>query len=50
MTPVQKLEVAFKLYETAKTLKAAAIKERHPDWSEEKIKKKVNEIFLYAGT
>jgi hypothetical protein len=29
MTPVQKLEVAFRLYETAKTLKATAIKERH---------------------
>ena len=50
MTPGQKLDVAFKLYETAKTLKAAAIKEQHPDWSEEKIKKMVNEIFLHAAT
>jgi hypothetical protein len=50
MTPVQKLEVAFKLYETAKAIKAAAIKDQHPDWSDEKIKKKVDEIFLYAGT
>ena len=50
MTPVQKLEVSIKLYETAKALKAAAVKEQHPDWSEEKIKKLVNEIFLYART
>ncbi len=50
MTPGQKLEVSFKLYETAKALKAAAIKEQHPDFNEEKIKKIVNDIFLYAGT
>jgi hypothetical protein len=50
MTPEQKLNVSMKLYQSAKDLKAAAIKERHPDWNEEKIKKKVNEIFLYAGT
>jgi len=50
MTPAQKLDVSMKLYQSAKAFKAAAIKEQHPDWNEEKIKKKVNEIFLYAGT
>jgi len=50
MTPAQKLDVSMKLYQSAKALKAAAIKEQHPDWNEEKIKKKVNEIFLYVGT
>ena len=50
MTPAQKLEVSIKLYEAAKSLKTSAIKELHPDWNEEKIKKTVNEIFLYAGT
>jgi len=48
MTPAQKLDVSIKLYQSAKTLKTAAIKEQHPDWNKEKIKKKVNEIFLYA--
>ena len=48
MTPGQKLDVSIKLYQSAKALKTAAIKEQHPDWSEEKIKKTVNEIFLYA--
>jgi hypothetical protein len=48
MTPVQKLDISIKLYQSAKALKTAAIKEQHPDWSEEKIKKTVNEIFLYA--
>jgi len=50
MTPAQKLDVSIKLYQSAKALKTAAIKERHPDWSEEKIKKMVNEIFLYGRT
>ena len=50
MTPAQKLNVSIRLYQSAKALKAAAIKEQHPDWNEEKITKKVKEIFLYAGT
>ena len=45
MTPAQKLEVSIKLYEAAKTFKAAGIKELHPDWNEKKIKKMVNEFF-----
>ena len=50
MTPAQKLDVAMRFYQSAKALKAATIKEQHPDWNEEKVKKKVNEIFLYART
>ena len=50
MTPAQKLEVSIKLYEAAKTFKAAGIKELHPDWNEKKIRKMVNEFFLYART
>jgi hypothetical protein len=50
MTPAQKLDISIKLYQSAKALKKAAIKQQHPEWSEEKIKKLVNEIFLYART
>ena len=50
MTPEQKLEVSLKLYHSAKALKAAGLKQQHPDWSEEEIKKQVNEIFLNART
>jgi hypothetical protein len=50
MTPAQKLGVSMKLYQSAKALKAAIIREQHPGWNEEKIQKKVNEIFLYVGT
>jgi hypothetical protein len=50
MTPAQKLDIAAQMWWEAKKLKAAALRTRHPDWSEEEIQKKVKEIFLYAST
>ena len=50
MTPEQKLQRALDLYYSARKIKAAALKNQHPDWSTEKINQKVREIFLYART
>lgn len=50
MTPEQKLQVALDLYQSAKALKAAGLKQQHPDWDAEQINQKVREIFLYART
>jgi hypothetical protein len=50
MTPEQKLKVAMNLYYSARKLKAAALKQQYPDWSEEQIEQKIREIFLYART
>lgn len=50
MTPEQKLGLAFRLYCSAQKLKFAALQQDHPNWSEEEIKEKVREIFLYART
>jgi hypothetical protein len=50
MTPEQKLRIAMDLYYSAKELKAAGLKRQHPDWSAERINRKVREIFLYAKT
>ena len=50
MTPEQKLEVALRLYYSARELKAAGLRAQHPDWTEEQIRDKVREIFLYART
>ena len=50
MTPEKKLQVALDLYYSAKELKAAGLKRQHPEWSTEKINRKVREIFLYART
>jgi hypothetical protein len=50
MSPEQKLRIAADLYDTARALKTAGLRARHPDWSEREIQKKVREIFLYATT
>ena len=50
MTPEQKLRIAFDLYCSARELKAAGLRARHPDWPEKQIQEKVREIFLYAAT
>ena len=50
MTPGRRLEVAGKMYRAAWEWKAAGLRSRHPDWSEERIQREVREIFLYART
>jgi len=50
VTPEQTLHVAIRPYYTARQLKEAALRHDHPGWTEEEIKKKVREIFLYART
>jgi hypothetical protein len=46
----QKLRAAFALYWSARNLKAAALHEQHPDWSDEQVQQRVKEIFLHAVT
>ena len=48
MSPAQKLRAAERLYESARQLKAAALRAQHPDWSEETIRRAVREAFLHA--
>jgi len=48
LSPAQKLRAAEQLYYSARQLKAAALRAKHPDWSEETIQRAVREIFLYA--
>jgi hypothetical protein len=50
MEPEQKLEIALSLYYSAKELKAAGLRVQNPDWPEEKILDKLQDIFLYART
>jgi len=50
MTPAQKLQIALDLYYSARELKTAGLKLKHPEWSSEEISQKVREIFLYART
>lgn len=48
MSPEQKLNAGVQLICAARDLKAAALRSRHPDWSEEEIEAAVRETFLYA--
>ena len=50
MTPSQKLAEVQKLRDLAWAIKAAAIREKHPGWEEEKVQEEVRKIFLYAVT
>jgi hypothetical protein len=50
MTPEQKLRAAERLYWTARSLKAAWLRHKNPDWSEDEVQRKVREIFLNART
>ncbi len=50
MTPEQKLRAAEELYRAALEIKAAALRARHPDWSEEDVQRKVRDIFLHGRT
>ena len=50
MTPEQKLRAAEEMYRAALDIKAAGLRQQHPDWSEEEIRRKVREIFLHGRT
>ena len=49
MTPEQKLRAAFDLYDMAKELKTAWIRQLNKDWSDEQVADAVREIFTNAG-
>ena len=44
--PGQRLKVAAQLYWSAKSLKAAALRSFHPEWTEDQVQRRVREIFL----
>lgn len=46
----QKLHTSFSLYWEARRVKAARLREQHPEWPEEWINQRVKEIFMYAVT
>ena len=46
----EKLRTAAMLYWGARRIKAARLRELHPDWSERQVQDKVKEIFLHATT
>ena len=49
LTPEQKLRAAEEMYRAALEIKAAALRARNPDWSEDAIRREVREIFMNAA-
>ena len=48
MSPARKWEVAMELYLSARSLKAAGLRQMHPEWSEEMIRKEVVRAFAHG--
>jgi DNA-binding transcriptional ArsR family regulator len=49
-SPAEKLDLALRLRDAAFELKAAYLSRRNPGWSDELVREKVKEAFLYART
>jgi hypothetical protein len=50
MTAEQKVHAAMRLYWSARGLKAAWIRNQHPDWTPEQVEQAVREVFANART
>lgn len=50
MTPAERLAQAFRLREMAWNMRAAWLRQNHPDWTEDEVQEHVARIFLYART
>ena len=48
MTGAQKLRTAFQLYWGARKVKAARLRQQHPEWNEERVQQRVKEIFMHG--
>ena len=50
MTPQQRLQISFRLYELTRTLVRQGVKHQHPDWDEQQVEREVLRRFrLGAG-
>jgi hypothetical protein len=50
MTPQERLQISFRLYELTRTLVRQGVKHQHPDWGPEQIEEEVSRRFrLGAG-
>jgi len=50
MEPAQRVEQVFEAGRLARTMTAAGVKSRHPDWSDQEIRQEVARIWLRGTT
>lgn len=48
MSPGEKLATAAALYWSARRLKAAFLRQQHPDWSDEQLEREVRSVFTHV--
>jgi hypothetical protein len=48
MSPAQKLKAAGRLSQSARQLKASALRATHPEWTDEAVRRAVREAFLHS--
>jgi len=48
MTPEQKLQAASDLYWAARSLKEAALRQQHPEWTDAQVVREVTRVFQNA--
>ncbi|MEZ4651528.1 MAG: hypothetical protein R3E97_22570 [Candidatus Eisenbacteria bacterium] len=48
MSGEESIRASFRLYWSARRLKTAALRQQHPEWSEEEVERQVREMFLHA--
>jgi hypothetical protein len=49
MTPQQRLQIGFDLYELTRILARQGIRHQHPDWDEQRVEGEVNRRFRLAA-
>jgi DNA-binding transcriptional regulator YiaG len=50
MTGLRRLQLAERLYWSARKMKAAGLRSQHPDWPETRLNEAVRQIFSHART
>ena len=50
MTGLRRLQLAERIYWSARKMKAAGLRSQHPDWPESRLNDAVREIFSHART
>jgi hypothetical protein len=49
MTPQQRLQISFELYELSRTLVRQGVRHQHPDWDSQQVEQEVNRRFRLAA-
>ena len=50
ITGARRLRLAERLYWSARKMKAAGLRQQHPDWQEQRLNEEVRQIFSHART